>query len=109
MDTGCNGNLVTMDIIEKAGINRPRLLKIPEHEQVDLQGLEGARCRPLYEIHLKWHQDGDTKRRPFYVVQEGPFDILIGSRQFAQDLDPYVNPALIVGRLKKNTGLLSYL
>lgn len=105
MDTGCSDNLITMELVEKAGIPTSMLFEIPEDELVDLQGLEGAKCTPLYEVHLTWYQDGDMKMREssFYVIKDGPFDMLIGSRRFAQDL--HDNPALIVGRLKKKKGL----
>ncbi|KAL8936871.1 MAG: hypothetical protein Q9211_003976 [Gyalolechia sp. 1 TL-2023] len=103
MDTGCDDNLITMAVFEKAGIHISNLLEIPADEMVELHGLEGAKCTPQYETTLTWYQDGDMKMREhkFYVVEEGPFDMLIGSRRFAQDLAAHDNPALIIGRLKK--------
>ncbi|KAL8845066.1 MAG: hypothetical protein Q9176_000738 [Flavoplaca citrina] len=103
MDTGCDDNLITMTVVEKAGIHKSNLLEIPANEMVELHGLEGAKCTPLYETILTWYQDGDMKMREhkFYVVEKGPFDMLIGSRRFAEDLAAHDNPALIVGRLRK--------
>ncbi|KAL8878647.1 MAG: hypothetical protein Q9198_003588 [Flavoplaca austrocitrina] len=103
MDTGCDDNLITMTVVEKAGIHKSNLLEIPATEMVELHGLEGAKCTPLYETILTWYQDGDMKMREhkFYVVEKGPFDMLIGSRRFAEYLAAHDNPALIVGRLRK--------
>ena len=111
MDTGCDDNLVTMELVEKAGIDRSMLLEIPENETVELRGLEGAKCTPMYETDLRWYQDGDMKMRQhrFYVVEEGPFDMLIGSRRFAQDPGSHDNPALIVSRLKTKKGVSFYI
>lgn len=110
MDTGCDDNLVTMELVTKAGIKKSTLLDIPEDENIELHGLEGVKCTPLYQVDLKWYQDGDMKMRQqrFYVVQDGPFDMLIGSRRFAQDLGAHEHPALIVGRLKEKKGLPSH-
>ena len=109
MDTGCNDNLITMELVEKAGIDSSLLNVIPEDQAVDLQGLDSAKCTPLYEIDLTWYQDGDMKMRDsrFYVVKEGPFDMLIGSRRFAQDLGSDGNPSLILAKRRKKKGLSS--
>ena len=107
MDTGCNDNLVTMNTVQKACIDRSLLLDIPESEKVDLHGLENAECTPLYQIKLKWYQDGDMEMRDsrFYVIQDGPFDMLLGSGRIAQDLDDHGNPSLILAKRKKAKGL----
>lgn len=108
MDTGCNENLITMATIEKAGIDGSRLLEIPEDEKIEFHGVESAKCSPLYQIDLIWYQDGDPQMRRdarFYVVKEGPFDILLGSQRFAQDLDSQGNPILVVATREKRKGI----
>lgn len=106
MDTGCNDNLVTIDLIKKAAIDLSKLRAIPGDEEISLTGLDNAKCTPLYETDLTWYQDGDMKMREsrFYVVNQGPFDMLIGSRRFAQDLGSDDHPSLIIGRRRKEKG-----
>ena len=106
MDTGCNDNLITMDLIQKAGIDKSMLSNIPDDEAIELHGLNNAKCIVLYAIDLTWYQDGDMKMRQskFYVVEDGPFDMLLGSRRFAQELAAGESPALILTKRRKKKG-----
>ena len=112
MDTGCNDNLITLDLFDKAQIDKSLLVEIPEEDRFELTMIEGAKCTPIYKIPLTWYHDGDMKMRhsEFYVVKDGPFDMLIGSHRFAQDFDEYSHPGLVIGkRGKKKCEFISIL
>jgi hypothetical protein len=106
MDTGCNDNLITLDLFDRAQIDKALLVEIPEEDQFELTMIEGAKCTPMYKIPLTWYQDGDMKMRhsEFYVVKNGPFDMLIGSRRFAQDFDAHSHPGFLIGKKSKKKG-----
>lgn len=106
MDTGCNENLITLDLFNSAQIDKSLLVEIPEEDQFELTMIEGAKCTPMYKIPLTWYQDGDMKMRhsEFYVVRDGPFDMLIGSHRFAQDFDEHSHPGLLIGKRGKKKG-----
>jgi hypothetical protein len=95
-----------LDLFDKAQIDKSLLVKIAEEDQFELAMIEGAKCTPTYKIPLTWYQDGDMKMRhsEFYVVKDGPFDMLIGSHRFAQDFDAHSHPGLIIGKKKKEKG-----
>ncbi|EXJ91863.1 hypothetical protein A1O3_00413 [Capronia epimyces CBS 606.96] len=103
MDTGCNDNLITLEVFEKFGMDKSILVEIPEEDQFDLVMLEGARCHILYKVHLTWYYDGDMKMRhsDFFVVKTGPFDMLIGSDRLAQEFAEHGRPGLVVGKKNK--------
>ncbi|OAL22189.1 hypothetical protein AYO22_07233 [Fonsecaea multimorphosa] len=102
MDTGCDENLITMKVVKRAQIDQSLLKPIQEEDQFEFTMLNGFSCAPEFKITLSWYQDCDEKMRrsDFYVVKEGPFDMLIGSRRFAQDFRE--RQALPVGKRRKN-------
>ena len=103
MDTGCDDNMVHLQVLKDAGIDENLLIPIEADAKTELIGVEGFVCTPDFEIELTWYQDRQMKARKskFFVVKDAPFDVLIGSHRFAQDLR---RPNLILARRAKTKG-----
>lgn len=89
MDTGSTDDFVTLDYLARAGFNIEKLRPIPEDEQVEVEGLNQVMYKPRFKVNLKWYRQGESQMNdiPFFVVDQGPFDLLLSSRRFAAEAE----------------------
>ena len=88
LDTASKANFVSLDYLLQAGFDQSALKPIPTDQQAEVEGLNGARYTPKHEINLKWHREGEslTNVGRFLVVEQAPFDILLASNRFAEEV-----------------------
>lgn len=80
---------------------------IPATQQAQVEGINGAKYTPEFEVELRWFRQGEalTNSGRFLVVDKAPFDILLSSRNFAAEAArqlvslPLVRPRKPRGRL----------
>lgn len=90
MDTGCTGNLIRRAVLERAFRSESELIQLllPVAEDVVFDGVNEQKFLPKHRIEITWHQDRgmDSRKDMFYVVDEAPFDLNLGSARLARDL-----------------------
>ncbi|RDL37958.1 uncharacterized protein BP5553_05391 [Venustampulla echinocandica] len=98
MDTGCDDNLISHELLTDNGVVETML--VPNDENKEFMSVQGFRFSPEYQIELTWYQDREMKARQsvFHVVKDAPFDILLGSKRMAMELQ---SPALILANRHK--------
>jgi hypothetical protein len=89
VDTGSAADFATLEYLTRVGFNMASLNVIPEAEQVEIEGLNKAIYKPKYRANLQWYRQGEaqTNVTPFFVVDHGPFDLLLSSRRFAEEAE----------------------
>ncbi|PVI02230.1 hypothetical protein DM02DRAFT_310701 [Periconia macrospinosa] len=79
MDTGCDYNLISTDIVERAKIpdDRIEILK----KEIPLNGLEGTKYTLKKRIQFTWYLNRSMKSRigDFYLVGDDSFDVILGA------------------------------
>ncbi|KAF5547726.1 hypothetical protein FMEXI_5052 [Fusarium mexicanum] len=90
IDTGSDENFVNADLLQRHDINPATITTIPEdtREERTLHMLNDFKFTPTEEIRLSWHKPNDMKQREsdFVIVQDAPFDVLIGSKQWQNEV-----------------------
>ncbi|OCK91642.1 uncharacterized protein K441DRAFT_679371 [Cenococcum geophilum 1.58] len=78
MDTGCDHNLVSMDILRREGIKEDQ---IEIGEEIELTGLEGTKYTLKKKITFTWYLKRNMKSRvgDFYIVEDDTFDVILGA------------------------------
>ncbi|KAI1264891.1 hypothetical protein F5Y18DRAFT_70313 [Xylariaceae sp. FL1019] len=93
IDTASDENFVSRKILERHKMDMSRVTLIPDADRRErtLEGL-GGDFVPEAEITLQWHKLRDRQQREgvFIIIDDPPFDILIGSKQFASESNPSV-------------------
>ncbi|KAK0612206.1 hypothetical protein B0T14DRAFT_342672 [Immersiella caudata] len=76
MDSGSEAYLISQTIIARAGITESEMQSIKD---LEIHGLEGAVCRPRFQIDLTWHmrRHANSRVSTFFVVEDTSFDILV--------------------------------
>ncbi|TGJ88740.1 hypothetical protein E0Z10_g46 [Xylaria hypoxylon] len=91
VDTASDENFISRKVLEKYKMDMGKLVQIPEEDrrQRTLEGI-GGYFTPEQETKLRWHKLNDRKQRQgtFIVMDDPPFDVLIGSKQFANECRP---------------------
>jgi hypothetical protein len=105
LDTGCEENLVSLELLKANDVHESLLKPIPGGEETPLDGLDSTYI-PEFEIQLAWYQGHELikRRSKFYVVNDPPFEILIGMKRFVHDITSdfrMPNPALIIASRSK--------
>ncbi|KAF2685244.1 hypothetical protein K458DRAFT_365545, partial [Lentithecium fluviatile CBS 122367] len=79
MDTGCDHNLISKNIIERAKIANDQIELLDE--EIELSGLEGAKYTLKKRIQFTWYLNRGMKSRvgDFYIVEDDSFDVILGS------------------------------
>ncbi|KAG5756345.1 hypothetical protein H9Q72_014445 [Fusarium xylarioides] len=102
IDTGSDENFVNADLLQKHEINPATITTIPEEtrEERTLHMLNDFKFTPTEEIRLSWHKPNDMKQREsdFVIVQDAPFDVLIGSQQWQSEVKKLA--FFLIGRRK---------
>ena len=85
LDTGSEADMVSLAYLLQAGFDMDKLQSIPEAQQAQVVGIDGAKYTPEFEVELTWFRQREacTNKGRFLVVEEAPFDILLSSNQFA--------------------------
>jgi hypothetical protein len=109
LDTGCEENLVSLELLKANDVHESLLKPIPGGEETPLDGLDSTYI-PEFEIQLAWYQGHELikRRSKFYVVNDPPFEILIGMKRFVHDITSdfrMPNPALIIASRSKTKGI----
>lgn len=104
MDTGCDEDMVSLDLLLRAGIKQEDLKPIDEETGIEFVSVQGLTAKPEHEIELTWYQDKSMKIRVsrFYVMREAPFDLLLKSTRLSQEIR---SPSLILAGRRKNKGI----
>ncbi|KAI0450729.1 hypothetical protein F5B21DRAFT_517261 [Xylaria acuta] len=91
VDTASDENFISRKVLQKHKMDMSKLVQIPEEDrrQRTLEGI-GGHFTPEQETELCWHKLNDRKQRygTFIVMDDPPFDVLIGSKQFANESGP---------------------
>lgn len=105
MDTGSTNDFVTLNYLERAGFNVDRLSPIPDEEQVEIEGLNHVMYKPRFKVNLKWYRQGESQMNdiPFFVVDQGPFDLLLSSHRFAVEAERRLFSLPLVRPWKRKT------
>ncbi len=85
-DTASDLNLIDLDLLEKAGIDK-NLMKPAPH--IEIKGVvEGVTLTPEFQVELSWYVPKGMKSSiaNFLVIKNATFDVLIGSRKVTQNL-----------------------
>ncbi|KAF4949947.1 hypothetical protein FGADI_8548 [Fusarium gaditjirri] len=102
IDTGSDENFVNADLLQRHEIDPATITPIPEEtrEERTLHMLNDFKFTPTEEIRLSWHKPNDMKQREsdFVIVQDAPFDVLIGSKQWQSEVKK--SALLLIGRHK---------
>jgi hypothetical protein len=102
IDTASDENFISYELLEKHRMDSQKILDIPEEQQRErtLEMLDSFKFVPKKEVKLEWHRLQDKKQREntFIIVENAPFDVLIGSKQFSSEARQSV--LFIVGRHK---------
>jgi hypothetical protein len=79
MDTGCDHNLVSMDILRREGIKEDQIEILDE--EIELTGLEGTKYTLKKKITFTWYLKRNMKSRvgDFYIVEDESFDVILGA------------------------------
>ena len=87
LDTGSDVDVVSQEFLVQAGFAADAFISIAEEAKDWFIGIEGTRYRPQSTIELFWFREGEQRIRKgrFYVVSGAPVDMLLGSKQFAQE------------------------
>jgi hypothetical protein len=107
MDSGCEAFLISTDIINRARITEAEMEPVAD---LEIHGLEGAACKPRYQIELTWYirQHMNSRVSTFYVVDDKSFDIIIPSSLLinSRNVDSTGQAAYILHQRKKKAGKL---
>ncbi|KAL1875248.1 hypothetical protein Daus18300_003319 [Diaporthe australafricana] len=106
MDTGSTDDFVTLNYLTRAGFNIESLKPIPEDEQDEIEGLNRVMYKPRFKVNLKYYRQGESQMNDitFFVVDQGPFDLLLSSRRFAEEAERHLYPySLPMVRRKRKT------
>jgi len=89
VDTGSAADFITLKYLTRVGIKISNLTPIPEANQVAVEGLNGTIYKPEYQINLAWYRQAEAQMNTtqFLVVDNGPFDLLLSSRRFAEEAE----------------------
>ena len=87
LDTGSDVDVVSQEFLARAGFPTNAFMPIPEDAKDSFIGIEGTPYRPESTIELLWFREGEQRIRKtrFYVVSGAPVEMLLGSKQFAQE------------------------
>ena len=87
LDTGSDVDVVSQEFLAQAGFTADAFIPIPEEAKDSFIGIGGTPYRPESTIELFWFREGEQRIRKtrFYVVLGAPVDMLLGSKQFAQE------------------------
>ena len=87
LDTGSDVDVVSQEFLAEAGFAASAFKPIPEEAKDSFIGIEGKPYRPESTVELFWFREGEQRMRKsrFYVVSGAPVDMLLGSKQFAQE------------------------
>ncbi|KAM5341924.1 hypothetical protein ACJ41O_014955 [Fusarium nematophilum] len=89
IDTKSDENLVSAELLAKHGMDQEMLTAIPEEhrQERELGMIEGFKFTPTHQVRLSWHKHNDMKQREdlFVVVNQAPFDVLIGLKQWKDE------------------------
>lgn len=106
VDTGSAADFVSLEYLTKAGFDLAILKPIPEGQQTEVEGFNRAIYKPKYQASLRWYRQGEMNMNvtPFLVVENGPFDLLLSSRRFAEEAERRLFSLPIV-RPRKTRGM----
>ena len=87
LDTGSDVDVVSQEFLDQAGFTTNAFIPIPEEAKDSFIDIGGTTYRPKSTIELFWFREGEQRIRKtrFYVVSGAPVDMLLGSKQFAQE------------------------
>ena len=87
LDTGSEADFVSLSYLMQAGFTMDALKPIPVAQQAQVEGINGAKYTPKFEVDLKWFRQGKalTNTGRLLVVDQAPFDILLSSRRFSRE------------------------
>lgn len=79
MDTGCDHNLISMDILRRENIENDQIEVL--EEEIELTGLEGTTYTLKKKITFTWYLKRNMKSRvgDFYIVEDESFDMILGA------------------------------
>jgi len=107
LDSGSDFDLVSREFLALAGGLDGSLVEIPPHERPEIEGFQGAKYQPSFRTRLHWFREGDHRmqRTNFYVVDNAPFDLLLGSNRFVPEITEMARGMLAI-RPSRNKGIL---
>ncbi|KAK7728250.1 hypothetical protein SLS63_006698 [Diaporthe eres] len=89
IDTGSDENFVSKALIAKHGMDPNKVQDLPVEKQQErtLEMLNNLTFTPKQEVTISWHKPQDKKIREttFLIVDSGLFDVLIGSKHWADE------------------------
>jgi hypothetical protein len=87
LDTGSDVDVVSQEFLVEAGFAANAFMPIPEEAKNSFIGIGGTPYQPESTIELFWFREGEQRIRKtrFFVVSGAHVDLLLGSRQFAQE------------------------
>lgn len=89
IDTGSDENFVSKALIAKHGMDPNKIQDLPVDKQQErtLEMLNNLTFTPKQEVTISWHKPQDKKQREttFLIVDSGLFDVLIGSKHWADE------------------------
>jgi hypothetical protein len=105
-DTGSEADLVCLEYLLQAGFDIGMLREVPEDERMEIEGLNKIKYKPQYEVDLKWFRQRDAKVNltRFLVVEHAPFDILLSSKRFGEEIERRLVSLPLVRPWKKSRG-----
>jgi hypothetical protein len=103
IDTGSAADFISREYLKRVGYNLDDLLEISEGSREGIEGLNKIIYRPTHKAEIQWYLQGETQVQvaSFLVVDSGPFDILLSSRNFV----PLISSALPLVRARKTRGM----
>ena len=104
LDSGCDDNWITLDVVKRAGLESTVTKEAYSRTFV---GFGGHGVRPIGKIKITWFANNAPKTREtvYYVAEDGPFDVLLGSRFiFRESIFTYDAEALVLKLPKLTDG-----
>jgi hypothetical protein len=101
IDTGSAADFVTRDYLVRVGYNLSDLREISGSNREGVEGLNKTIYMPTHQAEVQWYVQGEAQLQvtSFLVVDSGPFDLLLSSRNFV----PLVSSALPLVRAPRKT------
>jgi hypothetical protein len=101
IDTGSAADFINREYLKRVRYNLADLLEISEGNREGIEGLNKIIYRPTHKAGVQWYLQGETQVQvaSFLVVDSGPFDILLSSRNFV----PLISSALPLVRAPRKT------
>ena len=96
MDTGCDEDWVSMEIIKRAHLEN-QVARNPDSRIY--VGFGGKHIESKHKVKITWYANNSTKTRQteFLIAEQGPFDLLIGKKFiFSENIFIFNQAALVL-------------